>query len=398
VSSACGKKGPPLPPVRIGPAPPGLLRVRQIGPEVVLSAALPGSRNDGSSLGPDSAVRVLRLQSTGTLRPEAVSERYLVQQFQKQAATIASMTGEELQRNMVRGRLVFGDAEAAQATPTADGAPARFLYALQVVEGKNSRSPLRVPTQIEIGAPPPAPLDLRAEVAEGEVRLEWTSGGGPAPDAPPESALPDAGAPPPDQAPPPGQTPGADQPPAAGQPPAAAAPPRRGFNVYRKEAGDSAVPEDPLNPRPIAEASFVDSTFRYDTSYVYFVRAVDSPKGTLRESVSSPTVEVRPHDRFAPAAPTGLAVAVEGAVIRVYWFPNAETDLAGYRVYRRTADQKEPVLIGETPATETSFIDPEAVPGVRYHYSVSAVDGADPVNESPRSAERSETLSGGGGE
>src|SRR5262245_60037527 len=86
VCSACGKKGPPLPPVRFGPAPPGQLRVRQIGPEVVLSAVLPGTRNDHSHLGEDASVRVLRLQSTGTLRPEAVSERYLVQQFQKQAA------------------------------------------------------------------------------------------------------------------------------------------------------------------------------------------------------------------------------------------------------------------------------------------------------------------------
>ncbi|HZM71366.1 MAG TPA: fibronectin type III domain-containing protein [Candidatus Cryosericum sp.] len=395
MSSACGKKGPPLAPVRIGPAPPGQLRVRQIGPEVVLSAVLPGTRNDHSRLGPDAAVRVLRLQSTGTLRPEAVSERYLVQQFQKQAATIASLTGEDLRRSLVRGRFVFGDGEVAKATATAEGAPPRFLYALQIVEGKNSRSPLRVPTQIEIGSPPPAPVDLRAEAAEGAVRLEWTPGAGPAAAAAPESA---GQVTPPDTSPPGGQEPPAGQAPGAGQPPAAAAPPTRGFNVYRKEAGDSAVPEDPLNPKPLAQPSFVDTTFRYDVGYVYFVRAVDSPKGTLRESVASPPVEVRPHDRFAPAAPTGLAVAVEGAVIRVYWFPNAEPDLAGYRVYRRTTKEKEPVRIGETPATETSFIDPGTVPGVRYHYSVSAVDGADPVNESPRSEERSELLSGGGAE
>lgn len=378
---ACGKKGPPLPPVRIGPSPPGQLRVRQIGPEVVLSAALPGTRNDHSHLGPDASVRVLRLQSTGTLRPEAVSERYLVQQFQKQAATIASLTGEDLRRSMVRGRFVFADAEATKATPTAEGAPARFLYALQIVEGKNSRSPLRVPTQIEVGSPPPTPVDLRAEAAEGEVRLEWTPGAGPA-----------------EQSPPAGETPPSGEPPVAGQKPAVALPPTRGFNVYRTEAGDSATPEDPLNPRPLTQLSFIDTTFRYDVGYVYFVRAVDSSKGMLRESLASPPVEVKPHDHFAPAAPTGLAVAVEGAVIRVYWFPNAEPDLAGYRVYRRTADEKEAVRIGETPATETSFIDPGALPGVRYHYSVSAVDGADPVNESPRSEERSEMLSGGGAE
>jgi len=352
--------GPPLPPVRIGPAPPGPLRVRQIGAEVVLSTALPGTRTDGTRLGPEAEVRVLRLKATGTLRPGAVSDRYLVQQFQKQASVIAGLAGEDLRRSISRGRFLFSDRDAV-ATPTAtEGQPPRFLYALHIVEGKNNRSPLRVPSEIEVAAPLPAPGGLMAEVAEGEVRLAWTPAGGGA-----EMA-------------------------------ATVTLPAPGFNVYRMEAAESTSPEDPLNPQPLAEPSFVDTTFRYDVTYAYSVRAVDPVQGTLRESVASPPIEVRPHDRFAPMAPSGIAVAVEGAVIKVYWFPNAEPDLAGYRIYRRSAGESAPTRIGETPAAESSFIDPGAAPGVRYHYSVSAVDGADPVNESPRSEEKSEMLSGGG--
>lgn len=106
---------------------------------------------------------------------------------------------------------------------------------------------------------------------------------------------------------------------------------------------------------------------------------------------------MRPHDRYAPATPTGVAAAVEGDVIKIYWFPNAEPDLAGYRIYRRGEGEQEASRIGEPTASETSFVDSGAAVGVRYYYSVSAVDGAVPVNESQRSEERTEMLSGGAG-
>jgi len=103
-------------------------------------------------------------------------------------------------------------------------------------------------------------------------------------------------------------------------------------------------------------------------------------------------VEVLPLDLFAPKAPTGLAAAVEGQAIKLYWFPNSEPDLHGYRVYRREA-KGEYRLIGEVGAAETSFADTTAARGVRYYYEVTALDGATPPNESPRSAEVSESMS-----
>jgi hypothetical protein len=145
-----------------------------------------------------------------------------------------------------------------------------------------------------------------------------------------------------------------------------------------------------VHPGLIDEAAYVDRTFRYDTDYLYTVRAVAGEAPGSTESASSEPLAVRPHDSFPPAVPQGVAVAAEGDAIKVYWFPNTEPDLAGYRVYRRQEGKSEAARVAEVSASETSWVDPEAAPGVRYHYSVSAFDATTPANESPRSEEHSE--------
>jgi hypothetical protein len=384
--------------------------VRQIGPDVVLAATLPGRRSDGTQLDPGTELHVLRMPATDSLRPGAVSDRYLVVQFDKQARMVASLSGPALASLVLAGRLIFIDHEASGtpgtsqagppvppagrgAAPAAPAAPTsaastpgivpsgpgttpaprlpRYLYALQLVEPKGRKSPLRSPSMIEVCQAPGTPVDLQLETAEGEVRLDWKPGEAPARVAAPQATASQAAA---------SQT-NAPQP---------AAPL---FNVYRRQKTELRDPEAPLNPSPLDAPSFIDRAFQYDVEYVYFVRATTSDKNSTCESIAGPSVEVKPHDRFAPDAPTGLAVAAEGDVIRVYWFPNSEPDLGGYRVYRREGGATETSLLADVPPTETSFIDSGAKRGVRYHYSVSAVDTAVPINESARSEERTEMLS-----
>jgi hypothetical protein len=376
--AACGKKGPPQPPVRVMPPAPGPVRAHQVGRDVWLGADLTNKRTDGSPLSPNAVLRVLRLRPPENLRPGLVSDRYLVQQFEKQATEIAALTGAALEPSRAEGRLHYVDhdpvpapvpspsgspAAAAPAATTASAgrATARLLYGLQMVDGKDSRSPIRPPTYLEWVNPPPVPHDVRAEVAEGEVRLSWTP------------AAPAAGAPG-----------------AAGASGVAGAPAR--YNVYRREASAPRDPDAPLDAKPIEEAQYVDRSFHYDVDYLYTVRSVlDVAQGKC-ESDAEPPVAVRPHDVFAPLAPSGLAVSAEGGVIKVYWFPNAEPDLAGYRIYRRAEGEAEATRVGEVGAAETSWVDNGASPGVRYHYMVTAVDNATPVNESPRSEERTERI------
>jgi hypothetical protein len=164
------------------------------------------------------------------------------------------------------------------------------------------------------------------------------------------------------------------------------------YNVYRRRPGQEADAGAPINPEPLADPAYVDRDFRYGETYSYSARRLATADPPPRESQGSAEVEVTPRDVFPPHQPTGLAVSVEGRVIKLYWFPNEEADLAGYRVYRRAGPAAEFVLLGEASAAEPSFVDATAAPGVRYDYAVAAIDSASPPNESPRSQEQSETL------
>jgi fibronectin type 3 domain-containing protein len=345
-ATGCGKKGPPLPPLRILPGPARDVQLRQVGTDVVLSAVLPQTTTDGSPLGEGMTVRVLRMKGTETLGVGSVSRRYLQRQFEKDAKVIAELKGADLKHVVWGGHLHFRDRDAYQAGRSPR--PLRYLYALVIVDAEGRRSALSPPVQIEPHEPPPPPAALKATTAEGEIRLTWEPGG-----PPPKEPL---------------------------------------FNVYRREAASPTLDEIPLNHSPITEPAYVDGSFRYGQTYRFAVRMVAGQVPPLRESTDSPEVEVTPVDVYPPQAPSGLAVAVEGGVIKLYWFPNSEPDLDAYRIYRRKSGEEEFALLGEARADEASFVDATASPGVRYDYVVTALDSSERHNESPRSEAQSETL------
>jgi hypothetical protein len=126
--AACGKQGPPLPPIRILPPPPGNFTVRQIGASVVVAAdLLPGVGEEGQQ--PVVEAQILRMPATSGLQPGAVSNRYLLQQFLRQSEQVASLSGDRLRRAVVGRRLVYGDDEPAAQV----GAGAMFMYSMVLI-------------------------------------------------------------------------------------------------------------------------------------------------------------------------------------------------------------------------------------------------------------------------
>jgi len=83
--------------------------------------------------------------------------------------------------------------------------------------------------------------------------------------------------------------------------------------------------------------------------------------------------------------PTGLSVATSGqSCLELTWIASADTDLAGYRLYRWNDTPRAFELIGEVDAASTSYEDCNLEAGIVYSYWVVAFDDAG--NSSPPSA------------
>jgi hypothetical protein len=143
------------------------------------------------------------------------------------------------------------------------------------------------------------------------------------------------------------------------------------------------------------ENTYIDTGIQWEQKYQYWITPVTlwshgNRKGEV-EGDDSPIITVFAHDIFPPVAPSGVQAVystAERPFIDITWRPDSETDLAGYNIYRRSANETAVKINSELVKTPR-FADPAIQPGVKYFYSVSAVDLRG--NESGRSEETSET-------
>lgn len=105
------------------------------------------------------------------------------------------------------------------------------------------------------------------------------------------------------------------------------------------------------------------------------------PQGTTAPSA---TVDSQP-----PAAPSNLAATAGDGSASLSWNANQESDLAGYRVYRRNPDGWPSTPLATLAKSTTSYTDPGLRNGTPYTYRVTAFDQAG--NESAASNEASAT-------
>jgi hypothetical protein len=253
--------------------------------------------------------------------------------FRRRGEAIASIEQDPLP---AEGRLVLVDLGLDRLDDDPTGYTLR--YAVRLRDRRGRPSPLVVAEDLVLLATPGAPRGLRAEPTSDGVRLVWDP---PAGDGPFE------------------------------------------FNVYRSGTGQPPA-ETPINTEPLTVTEFLDSGVISGDSYVYAVRVSLATGAPRRESASSNAVELVAEDRFAPAAPEGLVVVQEGEAIRLFWNPNRERDLAGYRVFRRV-DGGEWERIGPEPVEQPLFLDADVRIDQRIDYRLTAIDRASPTNESPPS-------------
>jgi hypothetical protein len=167
--------------------------------------------------------------------------------------------------------------------------------------------------------------------------------------------------------------------------------------MRRLEGANDAVMVKQL-PAASGAEDFVDTTIEWEKTYQYWVTPVtlwqDGARKGEVEGDDSPAVSILAHDSFPPAPPSGVQAVyspVQGqpSFIDITWTPNMEPDLAGYNVYRHMANEA-PVKVNNELVKTPRFADPNIQAGMKYFYSVSAVDLRG--NESGRSEETSETV------
>jgi hypothetical protein len=330
IAVSCGKKGAPYPPEPRGPGSVTALSARQIGNRIEVACDLPQSKGDkhGQQLTRVELVRVTFAPGRETPPDSDV--------FRRRGERVNVAQGDPLVAG-VRIRL----ADERLADLGADIAGSTLRYAVRVLDRRGRSSPLVVAVDLVPEPSAAAPRGLSAEPTADGMRVAWTG--------PPFEE-------------------------------------GRSYNLYRSSIGDPE-PEQPLNPEPLTVTEYLDDQVVSGERYRYFVRVSLAAGLPRREGETSEVREVLARDVFPPSPPSGLVAVQEGDGVRLFWDPGPERDLAGYRVYRRQGEDGAWNRIGPDPVERPLYLDAEVSAGQRWSYHVTAIDRAEPPNESEPSSD-----------
>jgi hypothetical protein len=376
IAPACGKKGPPRPPLVRLPARPEPFEARRQGQVVYLQFQVPAANADGTT--PADVERVEVYGFTG--QPAGTED------FFKRGTLVASVPvrrppepvqapkpkgktpgrpetwpappprpAPSMQNGFDHGDVVvvaeaIGDAQLAELPiplkPGAAAAPApkpstpiRFYVAVGV-NRKRQKGAASGRQVVSLVPPPAAPADPSVSYTETALTLTWTPAA--------ESAA---------------------------------------FNVYEvppPATADAKTPAPvatwrlpaPVNAKPLAGPPFVDPRVSFGTPRCYVVRAVTTIGAQSIESEAATAPCVTPVDTFPPAAPAALTAIGSAGAIGLIWEANREADLAGYLVLRAQLPAGDFVPLTPAPIAQTTFNDTTVAAGARYAYVVLAVDAA----------------------
>jgi hypothetical protein len=324
----CGKRGSPRPPLPRGPSAPGEVAARQIGRRAFVAFDVPAAKGERPSQQPVRA-QLVRVTYEPDFQPPADPDA-----FRRRGDVVGEIVADPLS---AEGRLLLEDLRLHELPQHGVGYTLR--YAVRVSDRRGRSSPLVVSPDLELLEPIAAPRDLVAEPTADGVRLRWSApqGGGDAT-----------------------------------------------YNVYRTRP-EEPWPDEPLNRQPLPATDYLDASVSTGERYAYTVRASLAAERPFREGDPSELREVLAEDRFPPIAPRGLVAVQEGPAVRLFWDPNPERDLAGYRVERQVEDGPW-VEVGPGTTETPSFLDGGVEVGWRVAYRILALDRVDPPNISPPSS------------
>jgi hypothetical protein len=138
----------------------------------------------------------------------------------------------------------------------------------------------------------------------------------------------------------------------------------------------------PAEVETVSDMRFDDTRYSAGKMVSYQVTAARRVGGSLVMGVGPETKTITVEDKTPPGIPVGLDIKPSEPGGYLTWDPNAETDLAGYRVFRSDRPDGGFTPVMDRLITTNGFLDSAYRPGL--YYAVSAVDEF--MNESPKSA------------
>ncbi|MFQ6082164.1 MAG: fibronectin type III domain-containing protein [Candidatus Aminicenantia bacterium] len=329
---SCGRKAPLLPPIIRIPQEVSNLSVSQSGTKIILSWINPANYIDGTPLSEIEEIQIFILKekkdSSITLTKDIFLEKANVFQLKKSQFSLYSYQN----RFQYPYQIKLEDLDKTKLT-----------LAVKVKDNRNKYSNLSNLVSIETKIAPLPPKNIEFSVLEDKIGIRWQ---------PPEENI--------------GNTRPAKV---------------KAYNLYRwQEEGD--LPH-PLTSSPIKENSFEDKNFKFDQTYYYFIRSTANLAPPYLESDNSEIIKVFPEDTFPPQLPTGLIALPGSDSVTLIWDSNQEKDLAGYKVWRKSQEEKEFLLLTPNPISENSYEDKTVTKNTIYYYRLTALDKKN--NESEKS-------------
>jgi len=387
-AAACGKKGPPLPPLVKIPVAPTDLAASRRGSAVDLAVTVPASNTDGTRPANISHVEIYALTA-----PVSTSDTVVLKDGARVATApvksprdpndtvdvddpttdLEPLEGTGLDQGAtahLREVLTAADtkprAAPRPATPNVRAAagplvgppltPSVRLYLALGVNQKGKRGPVSKRVNVPLIDPPERGAEPVVTYDESAITVTWMAGAGTAA-ATAEGLLPSRSL--------------------------VSTTITQAYNVYEVAPGSTGGPLDvKLTAAPTTEAQYVDHHVDWGKERCFAVRNVSLVDGLAIEGDLSVPRCVTPVDTFAPAQPNKpTAIALTGA-INILWDASEEPDLAGYLVFRGARAGAEMTLLTPEPIDRTNFTDTVDA-GFRAVYGVVAVDKAG--NRSPMS-------------
>lgn len=358
LAAGCAAPGEPIERKPRAPTPVADLAATQHGDDVILGFTLPKESVDRRPLQQPPTIEIYRDfapvpagTANASAAPSAPANPTLL-------VTIPSAMVDQYDD---RGHIRYLDSLKPGDFTQHPGAQALYIVRTRTSPKKESADSNVAALRIEPAAE--AITDLQAQITHQGVLLNWT---------PPQKDL------------------------------VGSAPPVVSYRVYRSEP-ESQAESGSLNPSKgnsklnspfvrigdISTPPFRDSQITFGNTYTYSVRSVAQYPDVQLESGDSNLVTVTPRDTFPPAAPQGLLVVsvpahdAAPAYFDLSWSINAESDIAGYNIYRTDQEGAPGKKMNPQLLLTPSFRDMNVVSGHHYFYTVTAVDRAG--NESPAS-------------